>query len=456
MPEKQHSQRLGTEAIVPLIFRLSIPSIIAMSVQSLYNVVDSIYIGRVSKEALSALTLAFPVQIILIGISVGTGIGASSLIARLLGRNEKAKAHLVAELAIAISIVSGIIVAILGIFASPYILRLFNDDPVLIGMGTEYIRIIMIGSVTLFFTMISNNILRGQGNTFFPMVTMVIGAVLNIILDPFFIFGIGFFPRWEIAGAAVATVLSRFISGIFMVYLLLSKHNELKPTFRNFRVDLQLIKEIYQVGFPAMIMQLLASLMVGGMNRILGSFSVSAIAVGGIFFRLQSFVFLPIIGLVQGYMPIVGYNFGQRSYKRMRQAIRSTALMAFSFSTLGLLIFQLFPRQLVTLFNDEPELVKIGVTALRTVSIGFPFIGPAVVAESTFQALGYGLPSLALSTLRQVVFLIPLLYILGHFLGLNALWFAFPISELFNGIIAAIWISTTLRRIFQSVPLKQL
>ncbi|MGM0411434.1 MAG: MATE family efflux transporter, partial [Bacillota bacterium] len=314
-----------------------------------------------------------------------------------------------------------------------------------------YISVILIGGIALFFPMISNNILRGEGNTVTPMIAMILGAVINIILDPFLIFGISFFPKLGVQGAAVATVFSRIISGIFLAFMLFSDKNELKFNYSNFDFDFSIIKSIYQVGFPAMVMQFMASFMLGGMNRILGSFSSTAIAAGGIYFRLQSFVFMPVFGLNQGYMPLIGYNYGHQNPERMKKAIKYTFFVAFAFTTTGFIIFQTIPSQLIQLFNSDPELIEIGTTALKTISIAFPIIGPAIIISTTFQAIGKGLPSLIQSFARQIVVLLPLMYILGQNYGLSTLWFAFPISELTNIIIASIWLYYTLNNVFKNL-----
>lgn len=451
MKVKSNSKRLGEEAILPLLFKLSVPSIIAMAIQALYNVIDSIYVGRLSTEALSALSLSFPIQIIIIGIAVGTGVGTSSLISRLLGENNQSRASNAAEHVIIITIIYGIISAIAGFLFADKLIQFFTNDPTLIALSTEYISVILIGGIALFFPMISNNILRGEGNTVTPMIAMILGAVINIILDPFLIFGISFFPKLGVQGAAVATVISRLISGIFLAFMLFSDKNELKFNYSNFNFDFSIIKSIYQVGFPAMVMQFMASFMLGGMNRILGNFSSTAIAAGGIYFRLQSFVFMPVFGLNQGYMPLIGYNYGHQNPERMKKAIKYAFIVAFAFTTTGFIFFQTIPEQLIRLFNNDPELISIGTTALKNISIAFPIIGPAIIISTTFQAIGKGIPSLIQSFARQIVVLLPLMYILGKNYGLSTLWFSFPISELTNIIIASIWLYYTLNNVFKNL-----
>ena len=454
--ENTKSKRMGTDPIVPLLFRLSIPSVIAMAIQALYSVVDSIYVGRLGTDSLSALSLSFPLQMIIIAIAVGTGIGTSSLISRMLGEGNREKAANAAEHVILISIFYGIIIAAVGYFFSDQLLLIFTDDATLISLGTRYISIIFMGSIALFFPMISNNILRGEGNTFTPMVVMIIGAVINIILDPLLIFGIWIFPQLGIEGAAVATVIARLLSGVFLVFMLFSDKNELKLNFNTFNFDLNVITEIYRVGFPAMIMQFLASFMLAGMNKILASFTTTALAAAGIYFRLQSFIFMPVFGLNQGFMPIVGYNYGHNNPKRMLKTIKVAGLVGFAFTMVGFILFQTIPEQLVSLFNNDPELIRIGSNALKKISIAFPIIGPAIIISTTFQALGKGLPSLFFSFLRQIIILLPLMYLLGQWYGLNNLWYAFPISEVVSIIPAAIWLKFTLDKVLNEMETREL
>jgi len=453
---KHSSKKMGTEPIVPLLFRLSIPSIIAMAVQAFYNVVDSIYVGRLGTDPLSALSLSFPLQMIIIAIAVGTGIGTSSLISRRLGEGEKEKAANAAEHVILASILYSIIIGLIGFFFSDKLFVIFTDDPNLITLGTEYISIILIGSIALFFPMISNNILRGEGNTFIPMVTMLIGAIINIILDPFLIYGLWIFPELGIQGAAIATVLARFLSGIYLVFMLFSDKNELKLNLKNFSFDFNIIKEVYKVGFPAMVMQLMASLMLSGMNKILASFSTTAIAAAGIYFRVQSFVFMPVFGLNQGFMPIVGYNYGHNNPKRMLKTIKLAGVIAFVFTTAGFILFQTIPKQIVSLFSTDPQLIEMGTMALKKISIAFPIIGPAIIISTTFQALGKGLPSLIFSFLRQIIILLPLMYFLGNLYGLETLWYSFPIAEFINIVPAAIWLKITLDKVMKNMDAKNI
>jgi len=441
--------RLGTEPIIPLLFKLAIPSILSMFIQSMYNVVDSIFVARLGEEALAALSLAFPIQMALIAIAVGTGVGTSSLISRLLGQGRPERAASVASHVLLLALFYGVIAAFVGIFLPERLIGIFTDDPMLIDYGARYISIILMGAAAMFIPMIANNILRGEGNTVIPMITMLIGSILNIILDPLLIFGYGFFPEMGIEGAAMATVLSRIISGTFIVIMLLKGSNQVKVTFRDFELDLSIIKGIYQVGLPAVVMQVLASVMVGGVNTILDGYSSTAIAAMGIYFRLQSFVFMPVFGLNQGYMPIVGYNFGYNNAGRVKKTMKAGFMMGFAFTVLGFIIFQVFPEQLIRLFGDSPELIEIGVKALRTISLAFPVIGPAIVGGTTFQALGKGMPSLILSFSRQIIILLPLAFLLAKIGGLDLIWYAFPVAEFIAVVWMAIWLKSTLKTVFR-------
>jgi len=445
MALKSKSARMGEEPIVKLLFKLSAPAIAGMLIQALYNIVDSIYVGRLSTDALSALSISFPVQMFLIAVGVGTGVGTSSLISRLLGKGDKCRANNVAEHVFFIAIIYGILGGLLGLFFSENIIRLFTNDPVLIDLGYQYINIILTGSIAIFIPATFNYILRGEGNTFVPMLTMMIGAVLNMIIDPFLIFGLGPFPQLGVAGAAYATVFSRFIGGIFIVFVLFSDKNELTLKLEDFKFDFQIIKEIYNVGIPAMANRLLFSVSIVVINLILGAFSSTAIAVMGLIFRMQSFFLMMVFGLTQGYLPIVGYNYGHNNPERMKKTILVGNAAALSFGVFGFIIFQLFPGAIIRLFNSDPELLNIGVGALKRVSLSYFFMVLNIIGVATFQAVGKGLPSFAITFLRQAVLLVPGMYFLGEFFGLNAVWLSFPIAESVSFVMMAVWLIATIK-----------
>jgi putative MATE family efflux protein len=445
MEIQSKSGRMGQEPIIKLLFRLSAPAIVGMIIQAMYNIVDSIYVGRLSTDALSALSISFPVQMVLIAVGVGTGVGTSSLISRLLGQGDNCRANNVAEHVFFIAIIYGIIGGLVGVFFAEDIIKIFTDDPVLIDLGYQYINIILTGSMAVFIPATFNYILRGEGNTFLPMMTMIIGAVLNMIIDPFLIFGLGPFPQLGVAGAAYATIFSRAVGGVFIIFVLFSDKNELTLKLEDFKFDFQIIKEIYNVGIPAMANRLLFSIAVVFINLILGAFSSTAIAVMGLIFRMQSFFLMMVFGLTQGYLPIVGYNFGHNNPERMKKTILIGNAAALSFGVIGFAVFQLFPEVIIKLFNSDPKLLNIGVSALKRVSLSYFFMVLNIIGVATFQAVGKGMPSFAITFLRQAVFLVPGMYILGEIFGLDAVWYSFPIAELTAFIIMSTWLMASIK-----------
>ncbi len=445
------SARMGTAPVVPLLIKLAVPGMIGMASHALYNVVDSIFVARLSTRALSALSLAFPIQMVLIALAVGTGMGATSLISRTLGRGDTEKAGRIAEHVLLMGLILGLTAAAVGILFSRQLLGLFTAEEELITMGSRYIRIIMIGSTMMFTPMVTNSILRGEGNTFIPMVTMIIGAGLNIALDPLLIYGIGPFPALGVPGAAAATILSRIVSGSFVLLILFSDKNEIKIRLRHFRFQPRIIGGIYQIGAPAMMMQLLASVMLAGGNLILAGYSTTAIAVFGIFFRLQSFVLMPVFGLGQGAMPMTGYNYGRGSRERLGKTVRAALLGGWLITVTGMLIFQFLAEPILRLFNSDPEMLAIGIPALRRISLGFFFIGPSIMAANVFQGLGRGLPSLTLGFARTILVLLPAMYLLGEAFGLDALWYAFPLSEGITFSLGMTWLALTLHSVLSSL-----
>jgi len=451
MKKHPQSQRLGSEAIMPLLFRLSLPGMVSMSVQALYNVVDSLFVARVSENGLTALAIAFPVHIFIIALSTGTGIGTSSLISRMLGRKEPERAFLVAQHVIAAGLIYGILSAFVGMFLAAPLVSLFTEDSQVLAYGVEYIRVILLGSVFLYISIIASDIMRGQGNTFVPMLALMLGAVTNIVLDPFLIFGIGFFPRMEVLGAAIATVVSKAISCLFILLILYRGDNEIKPRLERFAFDYRIMGEVYKIGLPNMVMQIMTSFMISILNGIVGAYSEVAIAVNGVYFRLQSFAIMPVFGLTQGYIPIIGYNYGAGNTDRMRRTVIYALGIGLLITSTSSIIFRFFPAQLMSLFNPGDEMMEIGIHTLQTVSIGLFVVGPAIIGATTFQAIGKGLPALALSFMRQMILLVPLAYVFGERWGLYAIWYAFPVSEFIAFFIMIFWLGNRLKNVFREM-----
>lgn len=444
----ENTNRLGSENVLKLLIKMSIPGIVSMGMQALYNVVDSIFVGRLGEMELSALSIAFPVQMVLIAIGVGTGIGTSSVISRFLGQNNREKACEVSNNVILLSLVYGIFFSFIGIFFTKNLISLFTSNTTLIDMASRYTRIILTGSIAIFIPMISNNILRGQGNTFLPMISMLIGSIINIVLDPIMIFGLIGFPALGIEGAAYATIIARIFSGLFIVIKIMDTRNSVFIKVRHLNLNPKILKPVFHVGLPSMVMQLLASIMIAGMNRIVGNMDLIAIGALGIYFRLQSFVFMPVFGLNHGYMPIIGYNFGAKKYDRMNEAMKYAVIIALIFTTAGFILFQFGAPFLISLFNKSDDLKRVGVPMLHRASLMYPIVGPAIIGSVTFQGIGKGIPSLVLSILRQIVILLPLCYLFSLTGLINNVWYCFPISDILSSIITYIWLKKTLTKLF--------
>ncbi|QGU00118.1 antimicrobial extrusion protein [Candidatus Syntrophocurvum alkaliphilum] len=423
---------LEKDNIGKLLLTLSLPAMIGMTVNALYNVVDTFWVGKLGPEAIAALTIVFPIQMIMVAIASGTGIGLTSLISRRLGEGRKNDASNIAEHGILLIIIYGLIIPILAIPNAENLVIFFGATPELIELASDYVAIVLAGSVFLFFAIMSGSMIQAEGNAGTPMKSMVVGATTNMILDPFLIFGIGPFPALGVQGAATATIISQFIACSVNFKYLFFNESHVRPALLTLRLNPYIILDIYKVGFPSMVMQIMNSVIVVILNWILGAYGFIAIGAMGIFFRVQALIFMPIMGLVQGFLPIVGYAYGAKRLDRMKQAIKKASTVAFIIMTIGFLAFQLIPETLVTIFNDDPNLVDIGVECMHYISILLPLVGPAIILSSTFQAVGKGFTAMWLSLLRQVVLLIPFLFILPNYFGLKGVWISFPASDIIS------------------------
>ncbi|MEG1773242.1 MAG: MATE family efflux transporter, partial [Oscillospiraceae bacterium] len=363
-------------------------------------------------------------------VSTGTGVGINALLSRRLGERRFEDASLVAVNGIFLAVLSALAFALFGFFGVEPFFRAFTNSSALLKMGAQYTSIVSIFSFGVFMSIAGERIIQATGNTFYSMVAQMSGAVTNIILDPILIFGLLGMPRLEVAGAAIATVIGQFVSMGVILWMNHKKNHEVRLTAKGFRPNGRIIREIYRIGLPSIIMQALGSVMTFGMNKILILFSQTAVAVFGIYFKLQSFVFMPVFGLTNAMIPIVGYNYGARDSKRIMQTIRLSGAMAVTIMTVGTLMFQLLPGwALRNLFDASPEMLEVGVSALRIISISFIPAAIAIVCSSGFQALGNGMYSLGISFCRQIGVILPAAYLLGRYVGLSATWWAFPLSE---------------------------
>lgn len=427
--------KMATTSVTKLVISMSLPPIISMFIQAMYNVVDSIFVSRISMDALTAVSLAFPMQQILVALFVGTGAGITSLISRRLGEGNNEAASKAANHGIIIYMFYSVIMAIVGMFFVRNFVASFTQDANLQNLTQQYLEIILIASFGNFMLHAGISILQSTGNTFMPMITQIVGAVINIVLDPILIFGLFGFPTMGIRGAALATVIGQIIACALVLIILFKDKNHLHITLKNFTLNYITIRDIYVVGLPATIMQSLASIMVSGLNLILISFSSAAVSILGIYFKLQSFVFMPIFGLAQGFRPIIGYNFGAKNKTRVLETLSIALKISISIMIVGTIIFQLFPKPLLALFDSNAEMIYIGVYALRIISVTFVFTAISITISVIFQATGRGVISLLVSFIRQIVLLLPSAFILSRIWGLNAVWYSFVISEIFALII---------------------
>ena len=434
--EERKENRMGTMPVGKLLVTMSLPIMISMLIQALYNIVDSIFVAQIGENALTAVSLAFPVQNLIIAVGIGTGIGINSLLSRRLGERRFDDANAAAENGILLSLCNWLVFAIFGGLFSEAFFRAFTENPEIISMGTDYLTVCTVFSFGCFMQFACERILQATGITIYNMITQATGAIINIILDPIMIFGLFGFPRLGVKGAAIATVIGQIVAMPMGLWFNAKKNKEVHMDFRHFRPNGRIIGEIYKVGVPSIVMQSIGTVMTIGMNKILIAFSETAVAVFGVYFKLQSFVFMPIFGLTNGLVPIVAYNYGARKRTRITASIRLALVYALSIMALGLLIFQLFPVPLLRLFKASDALLSIGVPALRIISISFLGAGVGIVLSSVFQAMGNGVLSLTMSVARQLAVLLPVAWLMARFVGLDAVWAAFPVSEYVSVTIA--------------------
>ena len=421
----EQQNKMGTAKMGPLIFSMALPAMISMIINALYNIVDSIFVAKYSQDALAAVSLVYPLQMLVVAIGVGTGVGVNSLIARRLGEKRQKHADSAAEHGVALAVVGGIAFFILGWGFSGVFVGAFGASEAVSAYAIQY-----------------SHLQQSGGNMIIPMCQGLTGAIINIILDPLMIFGIGPFPEMGIRGAALATVIGQIFGMALGLWGVFRQQKVLNVNMREFKWRGQTIKDIYRVGLPGIVMQSVVSVMTAGMNGILIAFSQTAVNVLGVYFKLQTFVFMPVFGLNQGALPVMGYNYGARNRKRLMGAYKITLTAAVVIMALGLVLFQLLPEQMLMLFVDKSdaaaaqEMIEVGVPALKTISLSFLGAAFGIINSTMFQATARGMNSLIVSVCRQLVVILPAAWLLGQQFGLNAVWYAFPIAE-----IAAFFIS---------------
>lgn len=443
--EAPAENKMGVMPVNRLLFSMSLPMILSMLVQALYNIVDSIFVAQIGETALAAVSLAFPVQNLIIAVSVGTGVGVNALLSRSLGEKNQETANLAAVNGIFVFFLSYLLFAVFGLFFARMYFTVQTSNPEIIEQGTIYLSVCSIFSFGIFLEIALERIMQSTGRTIYNMITQGLGAIINIILDPILIFGLFGFPQMGILGAAVATVIGQIIAMLLLLYFNIRKNSDVNLNMRRFRPDTAIIAEIYRVGLPSIIMQSISSVMTFGVNKILLLFSETAVSVFGIYFKLQSFIFMPVFGLNNAMVPIVAYNYGAARKDRIMKTIRSSVTAAVAIMLAGLAIFQIFPEQLLYLFDASEHMMGIGVPALRIISLSFLFAGYCIVIGSVFQALGNGVYSLITSAARQLVCILPAAYLFAAVFGLHAVWYAFPLAEIISVVLTTI----LFRRIYQ-------
>ncbi|MCC8027942.1 MAG: MATE family efflux transporter [Clostridium sp.] len=430
--------KMGSMPVKRLLISMSLPMILSMLVQAMYNIVDSVFVSMIDQAALTAVSMAFPIQNLLIAVSAGTCVGVNALLSRSLGEKNQKSANLAATNGIFLAFLSFIVFAVFGIFGSRLFFESQTSNPQIIEYGVQYLQIVCMFSFGIFGEMMFERIIQSTGRTIYCMITQGTGAIINIILDPILIFGLFGMPKMGIQGAAAATVFGQIVAMLLAMYFNHTKNKDVSMTFRGFRPHRRTIALIYEVGVPSIIMQSISSVMTFGMNKILITFSETAVAVFGVYFKLQSFIFMPIFGLNNGMIPIVAYNYGARNRKRIMETVRLSIGIAVGIMFLGLVIFQLFTSGLLLMFQADGDMLSIGIPALRIISLSFLFAGYCIIVGSVFQALGNGMYSLIISAARQLVCILPLAYFFAKTFGLHAVWYSIPLAEITAVVLSSI------------------
>ena len=422
--EEKKENIMGTLGITRLIMKMSLPLMISMLIQALYNIVDSMFVARVSETALTAVSLAFPLQNLLIAFGVGTGVGMASYLSRKLGEKDTETATKAAGNGITLAVITWVLFAILGLTIVKPFMALFTDDAELLGLSTSYSEIVMIFSFFMLLSMMNERILQGTGDSFSSMLSQMTGAITNIILDPVFIFVF----KMGVNGAAIATVIGQAVGcAVSLYFVIRNKYIKIKP--QHLKLEKRMVASIYSVGAPTIITNSIGTVMTGAMNAILIGFSTTAVSVFSVYFKLQSFVFMPIFGLSSGMVPIIAYNYGARKKKRVMSTIYIGTIIAIGIMVVGTIVFNLFPEALLSLFSATVEMYRLGVPALRIISLCFVSAAISIGLGSSFQATGYGIGTMIVSISRQLLVLIPTAYIMAKLVGINGVWFSFIIAE---------------------------
>lgn len=451
MQETRQENKMGIMPVPKLIITMSLPIMASMLVQALYNIVDSVFVAKISENALTAVSMAFPIQNLMIAVATGTAVGVNALLSRNLGAKNFKQVNKIADHAIFLALASYVVFLLVGLFGAEAFFRSQTDIEEIVIYGKEYIEICCCMSFGVFISVFCERMLQATGKTVLSMITQGLGAITNIILDPILIFGLFGFPKMGVAGAALATVIGQIVGAAVGLYLNITKNKEISLNFKGFRPDLALIRQIYGIGIPSIIMASIGSVMNYGMNRILLGFSSTATAVFGIYYKLQSFIFMPVFGLNNGVIPIVSYNYGAGNKNRVKQAIKTSIIIAVSIMVVGLIAFQTLPGMMLRMFDASETMLSIGIPALRVISLSFVFAGYGIACSSVFQALGCATYSMVMSIARQLAVLLPVAYLLSLTGQVGLVWFAFPIAEVVSVIVCACFMGRINRKVISKI-----
>ena len=448
---KRPKNKMGTMPINKLIINMSLPLITSMFVQAFYNIVDSLFVARINEDALTAVSMSFPAQNLMISAGVGVGVGITALIARYLGAHDEKGITRVVHNGIFLGILNSILFALFGIFLAKFYFEFQKASGIIETYGIQYLSICSIFAFSIIMEITFERMLIASGKTIYTMITQSTGAIINIIFDPIFIFGLFGFPKMGIVGAAVATIFGQTVAMFMALYFNVVKNHEVRISIKKFAVDFKTIVNIYEIGFPSIVMQSAASFMIFQLNNLLASFSTTATAVLGVYFKLQSFVILPVFGLNNSVISIVSYNYGAGKIKRLLKTVKVANIYAFSIMLAGFVLCQILPVQILKIFDASDNMLAIGVPALRIISFSFLIAPFSIVSSGTFQALGKGTFSLIISLIRQLIVILPLSYLLSRVMGIKGVWVAFPIAEIVAGILTIIY----LRKLYKNEIMKR-
>lgn len=444
----QPENKMGTMPIPKLVLNMAIPMVISMLIQALYNIVDSAFVGKYSTDALEAVSIAFAIQNLMIAVSTGTGVGINAMLSRYLGEKKINNANKTANTGIFLAFCSYILFAVIGLTLIRPFYEMQSDIQAVIDYGEQYLMVITVCGFGLFGEIVGERLLQATGKTFYSMITQGAGAIVNIILDPILIFGYFGAPEMGVTGAAVATVIGQCVAAVLAFIFNIKVNKEITLSLNSIvKPSLSEIKKIYAIGVPSIIMTSITSVLTVGMNLILKKFSEDAITVYGVYFKLNSFVFMPIFGLNNGLVPILAYNYGAGKYDRIRKTIKLGITSAVLYMLLGFVIFELIPDKLLAIFSASDSLLAIGVPAFRIIAISFIFAGVDIIGGTVFQAIGNPIHSLIMSVMRQLVIILPAAYLLSLLGTVDAVWWSYPLAEIASFVLCIIFMRKTLKKI---------